>query len=155
MGTNVQAFNAELTRWAKQRLPEEVKRVTTAVALEALTRIVGRTPVDTGRARGGWQVAIGSPAAGEGENDQNGTNTVSRGSATIRSAPPFSDVHITNNVEYIDILENGGFDPPDPGPSKDRRPGRKGRILVEGGYSTQAPRGMVDLTFQELRAIFG
>ena len=61
-------------------------------------------------------------------------------------------VYISNNVDHIEVLEDGLYQPPDPGPSKDRRKGRHGEILVRGGFSVQAPQGMVKVTIQEIMA---
>lgn len=125
------------------------------MALDILAGVVKRTPVDTGRARGAWQIGINSP------NDSNtsldpgivgspGGKSVTRGASALTKLKPFEVVFLTNNVSYILILEQGGFVPQDPGPSKDKRPGRFGRILVKGGYSVQAPNGMVDVTIQSV-----
>ena len=154
MPTNARQFNGELRRFVEVTVPEEVARFARRIALDALRRIVFRTPVDDGPARGGWMVSIGSPATGPGIADPGGGSTVQRGSILIAGAPPFQTIHITNNQDHILILEEGGFVPPDPGPSKDPREGRKGRILVSGGYSVQAPRGMAAITVEEIRQAF-
>jgi hypothetical protein len=148
-------FNKALSDWALTAIPAHVKQVTQWLALEALTRIVGRTPVDTGRARGGWFVTIGAPSnAPTNATDPNGGAVVGAGAATIVNAPVNSIIWIQNNVDYIRILEEGGFVPTDPGPSSDPRKGRTGRTLVSGGYSVQAPQGMVAVTLQELMGVF-
>src|SRR5690606_23664498 len=114
-----------------------------------------RTPVDSGRARGNWQVTIGTPASGVVPvSDKQGGQTIAKGTETINAIPPFDVVWITNNMPYIEVLEYGLFNPPDPGPSKDPRPDRKGRVLVKDGYSQQAPQGMVGVTLAELRTMF-
>lgn len=151
-------FNKALSDWSLKAVPADIAKVTQWFAFEALRRIVKRTPADTGRARGGWHVTIGSPSSSAtGNKDDSGKTTISSGKATITSAKPYQVIWISNNVEYIRILEEGGFVPTDPGKSKTGgsaskagRKARKGKILVKGGYSVQAPQGMVGVTMQEL-----
>lgn len=152
---SVKDFHKELNEFTERLIPDEIHKLQTALAVEALKRIVLRTPVDEGRARGNWNVTIDDPYDGVSEIlDDKGQRAVSYGSHTIRSAAPFSVIFITNNIDYINILEEGLFVPPNPGPSKDPRRGRFGQILVSGGHSTQAPQGMVLVTVEELRMIF-
>ena len=63
----------------------------------------------------------------------------------------YSIVFVSNNVNHVIVLDQGLFTPPNPGPSKDKRDDRLGKVLVQDGYSIQAPLGMVDLTIEELR----
>lgn len=159
MTDNLREFNLELERIAKSLPEEQVTTVHRVLHLDALSRIVRRTPVDTGRARGNWQSTIGTPAEGSlAVEDRDGAPTIAAGSKVAQSIPPFSQSFISNNVEHIRVIEEGGFIPKDPGPSKDPRgkPGsgksgdRWGRVLVRGGFSVQAPAGMVAITFEEL-----
>ena len=127
------------------------------IALEALRRIVLKTPVDTGRARSNWQLSIGRLPTEAVEGVFSPTRyaqTLSDAATKLQTLPPFDIVYIANNLPYIQVLEHGSFRPPDPGPSKDPRPSRKGRVLVTGGFSVQAPRGMVRVTFEELLGLF-
>ena len=56
-------FNKSIDDFAR-KIPGKVSALQKKIVLEALKRIVERTPVDTGRARGNWQVTIGTPARG-------------------------------------------------------------------------------------------
>lgn len=151
-------FNKALSDWALTAVPGHVEQVQKFFAFEALRRIVKRTPVDTGRARGGWQVTLNNPAsAATGTQDPSGGQAIAEGNAVISVSQPFQVIWISNNVDYIRILEEGGFVPPSPGPSKTGgsaskagRAARKGKLLVQGGFSTQAPEGMVAITLREL-----
>ncbi len=70
--------------------------------------VVLATPVDTGRARGGWQVGIGfSPRGLNTPLDQSGSGTVSANRLTIGRRRPGQDIHIANNVDYIGFLNDG------------------------------------------------
>lgn len=151
-------FNKALSDWSLTAIDDHVEKITQWLAFEALRLIVKRTPADTGRARGGWHITLGSPSSASPiAIDTNGVSTVNAGHATILQSRPFQVIWINNNVEYIRILEEGGFVPTDPGPSKTGgsaskagRKARKGKVLVKGGYSVQAPQGMVGITLQEL-----
>lgn len=93
------------------------KQVSTAMkklSIDALTSLVTMTPVDTGRARGNWNVTITAPStskAVESRKDKNGDSTIARGTSTITKATskpkPPKVIYITNNVWYIADLENG------------------------------------------------
>lgn len=109
--------------------------------------VVKGTPVDRGRARGNWQISVGDPLDSEAAWSPSFSTAV--GKAQIDAAPAFSNLWITNNVPYILVLEFGLFEPPNPGPSKDPRRGR--RVLVVDGFSTQAPGpiGFVQRTIDE------
>ena len=129
MATNVKQFNAAIGAFAKEN-PAIFRVVRNKVALQGLSGVVLKTPVDTGRARGNWQVTTGNPATGELDTtDKGGNGTMSNGNGTIASAEPFDVVYIANNLPYIERLEHG--------------------------HSQQAPQGMLELTFQELVSQFG
>lgn len=152
---NVGELNAEIDKWAKEKPVEELTKLQRMIALEGVSRVVMRTPVDHGDARGGWQVTIDKPAeGGSGAFDPTGVLTVARGKLKIDKSTPYCIIYISSNVDHIEVLEYGLFQPSDPGPSHDPRPDRKGRVLVSGGYSRQAPRGMLSVTIEELKAIF-
>ena len=111
-------------------IPGKVEQFHRAIGIEALTRVVLKTPVDEGRARGNWQVSNGAPAAGEVEQvDPSGAAAIAAGTATINEAKAFSETHVTNNVPYI--------------------------VKLNDGHSQQAPQGMVGTTMDELRTAFG
>lgn len=164
----VQEVN-ESIRLATTEAPKETtRRVHRAIALESLRRIMQKTPVDTGRLRGNWQVTTGQIAGGVVDvTPQETTYTGSpppialvgsaafaQGEAEIAKTPAFSETFISNNLPYAAIVEFGEFVPPDPGPSKDPRPGRKGRILVRSGRSVQG-HAMIRTTFEEILQAFG
>lgn len=155
---DVTELNAAIVNF-QEEVEIDVTTIQRKIALDLLRGCVMKTPVDTGRARGNWQITIsgapptaelGQSASAGGSKDKGGGHTVSKGGKKINAAKPYGIIWLTNNVPYIGVLEFGGFVPGDPGPSKDPRKGRKGRVLVKGGYSVQAPRGMVRLTLNEI-----
>lgn len=152
---NLPQFVKQMQELAEKLPADEVRKISTYLALEGLKRVVLRTPTDTGLAKGNWQVGIGKMGTGVlKRKDKTGQVTIAAGTARILKAPNFPYISIYNNLPYIAVLEFGGFVPANPGPSKDKREGRFGRILVRKGYSVQAPRGMVAITVAELRKAF-
>ena len=150
-------FDRAFRDFSKDLIPLHVSLVQKKVSFEALSRFVKRTPVDKGPARANWQASIGSPKSGvldAEDKSRTGSPTIQREMKNLAVIPPFSVVYLTNNSPYIEVLDEGGFVPPDPGPSKDPRPSRTGRELVKGGYSIQAPEGIVAVTLVELRFMF-
>lgn len=159
---SLRSLDRELAAIGRSFPARQVTQIVRRTALDALRRIVRRTPVDTGRARGNWQVSLGEPAQGQlATLDTKGGATIAAGQQKLAQIglgvatgelPPI--VWISNNVPYILVLEEGGFIPPDPGPSKDPRARREGQVLVKGGFSVQAPRGMVAVSVEELLQTF-
>ena len=133
------------------RIPVRVSLAQRKIALDLLAGVVRRTPVDTGRARGNWQLSIGHPAKGVLDRKMTKRNkTIKEEQAKLKKLPPFGVVWLSNNLPYIEALEFGKFVPKNPGPSKDSRKKRKGKTWVKGGYSVQAPKGMVRVTLAQI-----
>lgn len=129
----------------------EMEVVARKVVFELFRRVVLKTPVDTGRARGNWQVGT---AVGNGtteELDKGGGKTIGKVAAFASTFPIGSVAWIYNNLPYIHTLEYGGY----PNPPK-RGSYVKGKGFVvksEGGFSRQAPQGMVRVTAMEFEGI--
>lgn len=150
------AFNRGIQRALRNLEEKVIPQAVTKISLDAFSEIVKRTPVDRGQHRASWQIGINRPADGEVkalDSSAGGSNTVTREAPKLFKLPPYPIVHITNNAPAIEILEDGGFQPKNPGPSKDRRKGRFGRVLVRDGYSVQAPQGMVKVTVARLQRL--
>lgn len=129
MAAGLTRFNAEVSEFVRRIPLKDLVAFHKKIALEVLRRVVLRTPVDTGRARGNWQTSIGMPAEGEiGTTDPTGASALAQGQAVLAALPPFSVVYINNGVPYIEALE--------------------------GGWSRQAPAGMVAITLAEMIAMF-
>lgn len=125
MASNIREFNGEVLRVANTLPAEQSLLLQKKIALQALIGVVNRTPVDTGRARGAWQVTLATVP----DKEFRSRNPIASGTARIEAkTATFSSIFITNNVPYI--------------------------IFLEGGSSKQAPRGMVAVTLEELRVQF-
>lgn len=107
MPTNFKDFNKRVrikTKLFSKDIP--LARVH-AIAYDALGRIVMKTPVDTGRARGGWQINLNEVGVGAGPKSKSGGRVLTAGLARIERATLNDTIFITNSVEYIRHLERG------------------------------------------------
>lgn len=103
---------------------EKAEAVIQRVALDLFSSMVERSPVDTGRFRGNWQVGIGAINDNTtSAEDKSGASSTARGQRVIQSFKVGGTVFLTNSLPYA------------------RR--------LEFGYSNQAPQGMVRLTVTE------
>ena len=99
------------------------------IALQLLTLIVQKNPVDTGRSRGNWQVAVDTGAGDATVDGMGSVGAVTAAALSELSKIKFgSTVILYNNVEYI--------------------------VRLEKGSSKQAPRGMVAISLQEVVSQF-
>lgn len=98
------------------------------VALEMFSRVITKSPVDTGRFRGNWQVAIGSiPGGTLVLDDKAGTATIARVTAVALGLKAGEVIYLVNNLAYA--------------------------LPLEYGHSKQAPSGMVRLTIAEFQGV--
>jgi hypothetical protein len=118
-------FTLAINNWndkTKARLTLAVRKI----AMDVFSRVILRSPVDTGRFRGNWQVAIGAVADGILEvDDRTGRATVSRATAEAMKLNAGDMITLVNNLPYAWRLETG--------------------------WSKQAPAGMVGLAVAEYR----
>jgi hypothetical protein len=164
------SFGIQVAEWAKKakgKIDTNVRGIT----LSLFKGIIMSTPVDTGRARGNWQTTVGEPATGTVERlDPSGSATVAELVANMGGAGKVT--WLTNNLPYIAVLEYGLYpNPPKRGTLVSRGAavsslglsGFSGNIGLRqslalssrtrgapvyeirssGGYSRQAPHGMV------------
>lgn len=129
---------------AKKEVFGKINTLMRACGFEATRRIMLRTPVDLGRARGNWNASVNTPDVSVDDDvaykrskkkDQTGKVAgTSRDSKKITQAHGVAQktdfakgdrFYLSNGLPYIGALE--------------------------GGSSTQAPNGMVSLTIAELK----
>ncbi len=145
---NLKEFNRVLKKFSSEVVIDKLRLIQKKIVLTALQRVVEKTPVRTGRARGNWQVTINKLASGVVDNsnwekkrkkkeltkdgyqplNKDDHDAINKGIAAIKDLPPFCIVYISNNLDYIEFLENGS--------------------------SEQAPEGMVATTIAELKQMF-
>jgi len=109
-------------------------KVHKAISFQLLNGFILLTPVDTGRARAGWQVLINSTTEDVNidesqfekgkKNLQGGGQSLEKGLVELSLLKAFDTVHIINNVKYIGFLDDGS--------------------------SKQAPNGIVNRTIQSV-----
>lgn len=115
---------------AKREVWSETRRVLNAVAIKVNQTLITSTPVDTGRARANWLVGLQNPVTSKKQEsyDKEGLGTIASNNAVINSnKKAYTDIYISNNLEYIDALNNG--------------------------HSAQAPAGFVEKAVQAARQI--
>jgi hypothetical protein len=127
------SFSADLTKFC-QKYDADIKLVIRKITFEAFSRVILRTPVDTGRARANWGVSIGAPQLvyNISAEDKSGTATLAAAANGTQSWKCTGSIFMTNNVPYIGVLEYG---------RADGSPGSK-----------QSPEGMVRITMEEMQS---
>lgn len=107
-------------------LAEAPTKARNAAGLAFVARVVPRTPVDTGQARGNWQAGVGAPDMTTDATllDPSATKTPARLKRVIRSLPKGGSLFISNFLPYARRLETG--------------------------WSKQAPNGMAAITAAEV-----
>jgi len=125
---NAKRFAAKILTFATERYPGLAAQISAEFAAEVITRVIPRTPVDTGRARANWQVAYFGAAVPQMWHtfDRGGAATIARELAKLKNLKPFQNVRISNALPYA--------------------------IPLERGHSRQAPAGMLAITLAEVRA---
>lgn len=116
------AFNADLDAFAK-KLDIGIGAVVEKVGLDLFTKIVKRTPVDTGRMRSSWAVSLSEPSGYT--PDAIGPHPLP-GFPKGMTITGKTTLWIVSNLVYAEPLENG--------------------------HSGQAPQGMVKISVAEVAA---
>jgi hypothetical protein len=123
MAIRINQINRDIAEFSK-RIGIGLGMATEKISHDLHTKIIKRTPVKLGRARGSWGVGIGAPHKGP-PPPPNLTNyeVFDIKTVTINGTAP---VYITSNLVYIEPLENG--------------------------WSKKAPNGMVAISVAEVVA---
>ena len=132
MPKNALKFKASLKKFGQQTR-DNAEIIFKKIAFDLDQAVVLDTPVDTGRARGNWYPTINAPSK-ELTNDKKrysktGGAVVGKINETINTAQLGDTVWLTNNLPYINRLEDG--------------------------YSQKAPEGMVGINLLRVQAKFG
>lgn len=127
-------FSRDVEAFAK-KANEAVETVVRIVVFEVFAGTIAGTPVDTGRARGNWQVGVGFAPSGvtdrkaqTGPVDSPGAKSAALGQIGSLRVTLGETYHLVNNLPYIERLE---FD----------------------GWSGQAPEGMVRKNIARVQGI--
>ena len=122
--SNIRQFNREMDEFVTTLAPALVASFIAKVSFELLYRIVQKTPIDTGRARGAWQMTV----VEVNEEEFLGGDGLQNAMGVLPAIKGSSIVYLSNNVPYI--------------------------IYLEKGSSKQAPEGMIEPSLSEVRQIF-
>lgn len=150
-------FAIDLSRFCK-KADADMKTVVRKLAFEAFRRVVLKTPVDTGRARANWSVAVGAPNTTSSllAFDKDGTTTLQKIMDGVNAWSADGSIFLTNNLSYIATLEYGLYPNPPKYGSYVKGLGKgktvRHQFLSVGGYSFQAANGMVRVTLEEMQA---
>lgn len=121
-----ETFGLDIARFVEKAkaAPEQVVR---KVGLDLASRVVLRSPVDTGRFRANWNVAFGRvDTLTTPSTDKTGGKTLERVRVQLNGWAPGQDIYLTNSLPYA--------------------------IPLEYGWSKkQAPQGMVRITVAEFQ----
>lgn len=102
-------------------------RIFRGTALSIFGRVIIRTPVLSGRARGNWQTQLNrAPNSVLDVKDKNGAAAITQAGKAVSRAKLGDTLFLINNLPYIEPLENGS--------------------------SEQAPTGMVKVSIAEFQA---
>ncbi len=150
--------------FAKELAPDRLAALHGKVHLELARGAILNTPVDqgtynadgdrvassenAGRTRGAWQSSINAPE--EGNPVREGQAALAEAARVAVAMPPAVVSWVVNNSPNIEVLENGGY----PNPPKDPGYTAAGETKSVGGYSRQAPKGMVKLTVNRVGLAF-
>lgn len=120
-------FEMQLKEFSDVLLPEYQTIFVKKISMELLKKLINKSPVDTGRFRGAW--VVGRNAADRSEPDTadpSGTSTEIKGINDINSIREGDIVYLSNNLDYA--------------------------LMLEYGWSKQAPAGMVAISLNEIEA---
>lgn len=131
------------------------KRIEDVIRLSTIfifARVIMRSPVDTGRFRGNWISAYGQPKTTVTDaTDKDGAFAIAAMRGDVMAFPIGGVMYLTNSLPYAAVLEYGLY--PDPPKLGSQKRGESGpAVHVVGGYSMQAPHGMVRVTAMEFDA---
>jgi hypothetical protein len=119
------SFDGDIKRFSK-RVGIAMDMAVRKIAFDAFAMVTMKTPVETGRAKGNWNISVKEPNKSINEN---ATSTAQGRPATnpmnLKKGDGVKPIYITNSLNYIYALEHGS--------------------------SKKAPKGMVKVTMNELR----
>ena len=127
MTDNAKQFDLVIRDWL-EAAEEDLKIAFQEITFEVFTRVVLRSPVDTGRFRGSWVVDLNSRSDAIPDSIVAGGVAISAGRQAIDGANIGDTINIFNNQPYS--------------------------VALEFGHSIrQAPQGMVRVTLSEIDQI--
>ena len=105
---NLQSFQKALEKRLMQIIEKKVPAAYKKIVFDALRGFVLGTRVDTGRARGGWQVTLNRPEKSSSDEvvlDKTGSKSLNNGLQRLSKVKNTDIVYVQNRVKYIGKLE--------------------------------------------------
>jgi len=138
---------SDLDVWAK-KIGTRADNIINKVCFGMSEAVIEQTPVWRGEgkrggtARGNWQPTLNSAAQGVLDfQDEDGAATKQKAKEVSNNAAG-NVFYLTNNLPYIRVLEYGLYPQ-----------GAYKTFRTKGGYSIQAPQGMVRITAREFNRV--
>lgn len=130
---------SELVKYA-QRQNLRVDDIAAKALLDVTSRVILKTPVDTGRARANWQPSLAAPASGKvNTQDKSGGSSLRSSAVLLNGRAAGYEYFLVNNLPYASVLEYGLYGTGEYATVKTTR----------DGYSVQAPEGMLRVSIRE------
>lgn len=163
--TNFDEWDVDLRRAAQALVPGAILMLqrklvflTLGAAVEIapgrfrrISGVVLLTPVDTGRTRSSWSVSRGQPAPSPRGGASRPPVDAMQATSAMQGMGPYETVWIASSVPWIHVLEYGGY-PQTPRRGSWDKQAKRWVIKSAGGFSRQAPRGMVRITVAAVKA---
>ena len=135
------SFSLDVSEFA-QLIDKRALYVQRGVAIDLFSKVVIRTPVDTGALRSNWRPSVNKPNKSiKRKPDPSGQEVLGLIKKKFEKARGDRFI-LTNNLPYAPVVEYGLY------PSK----GGGETAKTINGYSKQAPKGMVRVTLAEFLA---
>ena len=120
------SFDSDIRRFSKTT-GVAIDKAVRKIAFDAFAMVTKKTPVDTGRAKGNWNISAGSVNKSINETaTSTGQGRPATNPMNVKKGDGVKPIYITNSLDYIQNLEDG--------------------------TSQKAPNGMVAITVNEIRA---
>jgi len=94
------SFSDDIKRF-NEKVEKRATKLFRGTALSLFGRIITRTPVDTGRLRGNWQVTLNTSPKGILDS------TKVQDTGVMKAAKLGDSIYIINNLPYAEVIENG------------------------------------------------
>ena len=124
--------------------------------IKMVDSIITKSPVDTGRFRGGWICTSSRPSQIRGESIKKRRPETIKSEAITKLSDAIdgqTTFYIVNNLPYASVLEYGLY-PKNVKRGTWNRDKKKYEIRSINGYSREAPAGMVRITKKEFKRDF-
>jgi hypothetical protein len=137
-------FVLELDKFATKFLPQDALKFHRAIHLHIAGAFIQRSPVDRGFLRNAWFSTLDRPTESRpaGPSKSGSASMASARSAMNQLRQLGRDSWFSNNMPYAVVVDNGDY------PNPPKKPTGK----TAGGYSVQAPNGIVGPVLTETEA---